>query len=192
MGRLRRVVIDPGHGGRDPGAVGRRNGEQILEKDLNLDIALYAADLLAARPDIHVEVTHEGNAAEWQEVFLEDRVDFSNRHSADIFVSVHCNAMAPGSSAHGFEVFHFRNSMSGHKLATALFGAIARNIGEIAPRSVKGSGFYVLRHTAAPAALVECGFMTSPNDLEMLVDKPFRNRYGTAIAQGILDYFGLG
>ena len=186
-----RVWIDPGHGGRDPGAVGWR-GEQIYkETDLACDIALKAADILAARDDFHVEVTHEGEIPDWAEVSLEERVNFSDRHDADLFVSVHCNAMAPQHPANGFEVFHFRNSMSGHAAANLVFNAIARNIGEIGPRSVKPAGFFVLRHTAAPAILIECGFMTSPQDLSQLIDPEFRKRYASAIAQGIMDNFEI-
>ncbi|NJL83565.1 MAG: N-acetylmuramoyl-L-alanine amidase [Chloroflexaceae bacterium] len=184
---MNRIVFDPGHGGIDPGAVGKLNGVEICEKDLALAIALEAADWLAAKPDYHVEVTRDCDIAKG-ELSLEDRVTFSDRHKADLFVSIHCNAIAPP-VAQGFEVFHYKWSGEGWTAANAVFRAIAKGIPEIAPRSVKPAGFYVLRCTAAPAILVECGFMTDPNDLKLMADKAFQKRYGAAIAQGVINYF---
>jgi N-acetylmuramoyl-L-alanine amidase len=186
---MKRIVFDPGHGGVDPGAVGKLKGVELCEKDLALAIALEAADFLAARPDCHVEVTRDADIAKG-ELSLEARVAFSDRQKADLFVSVHCNAIAPP-VAHGFEVFHYRDSGTGWAAANAVFTAIEKGIPEIAPRSVKPAGFYVLRYTKAPAILVECGFMTDADDLKMMADKAFQKRYGIAIARGVLAHFNL-
>jgi N-acetylmuramoyl-L-alanine amidase len=183
---MKRIVIDPGHGGVDPGAVA--GGHQ--EKDLALKISLIAADILAARDDVWCEVTRDADIA-WGELSLEARCDFSDRHEADLFISVHCNAMPPGSKAHGFEVFHFRNSISGRSAASQIFAAMeSGNLG-IAGRSVKSAGFFVLRHTAAPAALVECGFMTDPSDLRVMASADGQQRLGKAIAAGALAAVGI-
>ncbi len=184
---MNRVVFDPGHGGVDPGAV----SGTAIEKDISLVIALAAADQLAARDDFYVEVTRETDVALDRELGLEERVDFSDRQSADLFISVHCNAMAPGSPANGFEVFHYYNSGAGSQAASDVFQAIENNIREIGPRSVKDAGFYVIKHTQAPAILVECGFLTSQQDRPNLESAAFQQRYGEAIASGILRYFGL-
>ncbi len=184
---MNRVVFDPGHGGVDPGAV----SGTALEKDISLVIALAAADKLAARDDFYIEVTRETDIDRNLELGLEDRVAFSDRHNADLFISVHCNAMAPGSSANGFEVFHYYDSQAGRPAATEVFKAIDRKIPEIAPRSVKEAGFYVIKHTQAPAILVECGFLTSDQDRFNLESPAFQKKYGEAIAAGILQYFGV-
>lgn len=186
---MKRIVFDPGHGGVDPGAVGKLNGVEICEKDLALAIALEAADCLALRKDCQVEVTRDADIARG-ELSLEARVAFSDRHNADLFVSVHCNAIAPP-VAHGFEIFHARGSGVGWDAANSVFNEIARSIPEIAPRSVKAAGFYVLANTAAPAILIECGFMTDTDDLKLMADKAFQKRYGMAIARGILVHLGL-
>jgi len=180
------IVFDPGHGGVDPGACA--GGK--TEKDLALKIALVAADLLAARPDVRAEVTRETDI-KFGELSLEARCDFSDRQSADLFISVHCNAMPPGSSAHGFEVFHYRNSISGRSAATKIFAAMSAGGLGIDERSVKGAGFFVLRYTAAPAVLVECGFMTDPQDLAAMSSEDGQRRIGTAIALGALAAVGL-
>jgi len=182
---MKRIVIDPGHGGADPGAV---TGDRV-EKDIALVIALAAADVLAARDDCWVEVTRDADIASG-ELSLQSRVAFSDRHRADLFVSVHCNSFT-SPAAHGFEVFRFRGSSAGFAAASAVFNAIERHIIEIAPRSVKEAGFYVLRNTQAPAILVECGFLPNENDGPLLMEPDFQQRYGEAIAEGVLDYFGL-
>jgi N-acetylmuramoyl-L-alanine amidase len=183
---MKTIVIDPGHGGVDPGAcVGYKT-----EKDLALKIALVAADLLAARPDVRAEITRETDL-KFGELSLEARCDFSDRQDADLFISVHCNAMLPGSKAHGFEVFHFRNSISGKAAASKIFAAMSAGKLGIDEREVKSAGFFVLRHTAAPAVLVECGFMTDSQDLAVLTSEAGQHRIGAAIANGALAAVGL-
>lgn len=183
---MKRVVFDPGHGGVDPGAV----SGAAIEKNIALVIALAAVDKLAARNDFYIEVTRETDVARNQELSLEDRVAFSDRQKADLFVSVHCNAMAPGSSANGFEVFHYYGSSAGKQAAQTVFKTIDQKIPEIAPRSIKEAGFYVIKHTQAPAILVECGFLTASQDRSHLTQASFQKKYGEAISAGILQYFG--
>jgi len=184
---MNRVVFDPGHGGIDPGAV----SGSAFEKDIALVIALAAADQLAARDDFYIEVTRETDIDPNQELGLEARVDFSDRQKADLFVSVHCNAMAPGHPANGFEVFHYYGSSAGNQAAEAVFKTLEHKVPEIGPRSVKEAGFYVIKHTRAPAILVECGFLTADSDRAKLEQPAFQQKYGEAIAAGILQYFGI-
>jgi N-acetylmuramoyl-L-alanine amidase len=183
---MHRVVFDPGHGGIDPGAV----SGSAIEKDIALVITLAAADKLAARADFYVEVTRDRDLAKDRELSLEDRVAFSDRQKADLFVSVHCNAIAPGNAAHGFEIFHYYGSGAGNKAAQVIFNTIEKKIPEIASRSVKEAGFYVIKNTEAPAILIECGFLTAPQDRVQLEKAAFQKRYGEAIAAGVLQYFG--
>ncbi|MGQ9630881.1 MAG: N-acetylmuramoyl-L-alanine amidase [bacterium] len=99
--RIKTIIIDPGHGGRDPGAIGRYWGTR--EKDITLDIALRLRDLLAAHPDISVLMTREGD----EFVSLSDRAEFANRVRGDseaLFVSIHANS-ASSRTAQGFETF---------------------------------------------------------------------------------------
>ena len=182
---MKRIIFDPGHGGTDPGAAYGK----YIEKEIALAIALRAADCLAARDDCWVEVTRDADIARG-ELGLDERVAFSDRHRADLFVSVHCNAFTDP-AAHGFEVFRFHGSLAGYAAAASVFGAVSDRITEIAPRSVKEAGFYVLRYTKAPAILVECGFLSNPRDGALLHDPDFQNRFGDAIAEGVLKYFNL-
>lgn len=183
---MKTVVIDPGHGGIDPGAV----GHGLKESDIALDISLRAADILAKRDDIMSLVTHEGKLDPRRHFELEDRCAYANRQKADVFVSVHCNAFGRA-SAHGHETYHFPGSVHGSRLARALNNAIKDDISEILPRGVKQARFLVLRDTAMPAALVETGFISNGEDAKLLGNEAFRQRYAEAIATGILNFFGL-
>lgn len=183
---MKTIVIDPGHGGVDPGAVA--NG--LLEKDLALDVSLNIANLLAEREDVMSLITHEGKIPAGSELGLYQRCDYANRQSADVFVSIHGNA-AGSFAAWGHETFHYPGSTHGARLARAIFASISRNVVEIKPRAVKEANFQVLRDTKMPAALVELGFLTHAADSGYLKLGTFRAKYAQAIAQGILDYLGL-
>ncbi len=96
---IRTIVIDPGHGGKDPGAVGRRG---TREKDITLKVSLYLRDLIQKRLGKKVLMTRHRDVF----VALEDRADFANKHGADLFVSIHVNAH-PKRSVKGLEIYYF-------------------------------------------------------------------------------------
>ncbi|SPP65599.1 N-acetylmuramoyl-L-alanine amidase [Nitrospira lenta] len=105
------IVLDPGHGGKDPGARGLRGTE---EKDITLKVALRLRDLLSRQPDVRVLMTRD------QDVFveLEERAKFANRHEADLFVSIHVNSH-PSRSVKGVEVYHFGEAKDQRALEVA-------------------------------------------------------------------------
>lgn len=183
---MKTIVIDPGHGGFDPGACA--NG--LRESDVVLDISLKCADLLAARDDVLCLVTREDDLSPNREMGLYTRADLANRKGADAFVSIHANA-AGNFTAYGHEIFHYYGSRSGRHLASSIFNAIRAEVTEIQPRAVKEAGFQVLRDTAMPAALVEAGFLTWVGDAEFLGRPAFRQKMAGAIAKGILAFVGL-
>jgi N-acetylmuramoyl-L-alanine amidase len=174
-----RIAIDPGHGGRDPGAVGI-NGLQ--EKIVVLDIAQKVAQLLEQQ-GAQVILTRNNDT----EIGLEPRVQDANQGNANVFVSIHANAIDmdhPGTN--GAETYYY-SSDEAFQLAQTIQTSVAqgtgmRNIG------VKQARFYVLRNTYMPAALVEVGFVTGQVDAPRLADPTFRDRMAQAIARGILQY----
>lgn len=105
------IVLDPGHGGKDPGARGRRGTE---EKDITLKVALQLRDLLSKQPGVRVLMTRD------QDVFveLEERAKFANRHEADLFVSIHVNSH-PSRSVKGIEIYHFGEAKDQRALEVA-------------------------------------------------------------------------
>lgn len=160
-----RVVIDPGHGGTDTGAVG--NG--LVEKTLNLEIALRLRDLLeldTADPlgggEWDVRMTREADVT----VSLADRVMLANNWPADRFVSIHHNAFS-SSAANGTETFSFSSGTTSAALRDRVQEELLLGLG-LADRGAKTANFYVLRETTMPAVLSEGGFLTSPVDAGVL------------------------
>ncbi len=171
------VTIDPGHGGRDPGAVGIGG---LQEKDVILPISQEVARLLA-KQGVAVKMTRSNDRF----ISLQGRAQMANRDRSDIFVSIHANAAT--SPANGAETFHHPSSGSGRALAQSIQNSVIRRTG-LKNRGVKQANFYVLRNTAMPAALVEVGFVTGYQDAAKLRDPRFRQVMAEAIAEGIINY----
>ncbi|MBV5260381.1 N-acetylmuramoyl-L-alanine amidase [Synechococcus moorigangaii CMS01] len=171
------VTIDPGHGGRDPGAVGIGG---LQEKNAVLPISQEVARILQQN-GIGVRMTRNTDVF----VSLEDRARQANAANADLFVSIHANAISMSRpDINGFEVFYFQ---SGRGLAESIHRNVMRRI-SIRDRGVKTARFYVLRNTSMPSALVETGFVTGREDAPRLNDPAFRSQMAQAIAAGILEY----
>jgi len=174
----RTIVIDPGHGGSDPGAVsGTRR-----EADDNLRLSLAVQRLLQAQGQ-RVIMTRSTNVA----VSLAERSAISNRSNANLFVSIHRNAAA-SSAAHGVENFVFTNAPAATvQNAFDVLDEIV-DAGVQSNRGVRRGNFAVLRNTNAPAMLIEMGFITNARD-NQLFDQNF-DAYAAAIARGIMTALG--
>jgi len=188
------VLLDAGHGGEDGGAVGL-NG--IVEKDINLPIALKLNDFLLALgyQTLLTRTTdtsiHDAAAASLRE---RKRSDIHNRfrmiqslRACDFFVSIHQNKF-PESGPHGTQVFYSKN----HPRSLMLADAIQRSVVELLQpdntRQVKPSGreIYLLYNAEIPAVLVECGFISNSSDAAKLVTDEYQDQIAFAIACGIL------
>lgn len=181
------VCIDPGHGGSDPGACG--NGLQ--EKNIALIVSSLARDYLVAA-GCQVAMTRETdidvaypNASDTEE--LQARCNVSDQFGADIFVSIHCNAV-DNPAAHGTETFYYFASTHGVVLATCIQEQIIM-LGDLIDRGIKNNPLYVTGHTAAVAALVELAFISHTNDAAKLADPVWQDAMARAIACGITDYW---
>lgn len=173
------IAIDPGHGGRDPGAVGIGG---LRETDIVLDVSLQMADLLRAQ-GVEVILTRQDE----REIDLEPRVSTANRGNADLFVSIHANAISMSRpDVNGVETY-FYGSPAGRALSDVILQSILEAT-NMRSRGVKEARFYVLRRTAMPATLVEVGFVTGAEDAPRLADPEFRTLIAQAITRGILQY----
>lgn len=173
------VIVDPGHGGPDPGAVGIGG---LRETDIVLDISRQVTALLS-RQGISAVLTRD---AEY-DLGLEPRVQMANRANATVFVSIHANAISMSRpDVNGLETYYFN---SGKELAEVIHRTILEEIG-VRDRRVRQARFYVLRHTRMPSVLVETGFVTGAEDAARLSDPGYRSRMAAAIARGILRYLG--
>jgi N-acetylmuramoyl-L-alanine amidase len=173
------VVIDPGHGGRDPGAIG--NGLQ--EKEIVHDVSLQVAEQLR-RNGIRVVLTRSGD----QEVDLEPRVAKAEGVRANLFVSIHANAISMRRpEINGLETYYYA-SRQGYRLAQATHSSLLREM-NLRDRGIRQARFYVIRRTSMPAVLIEIGYITGSQDSIKLASAAERTKIAEAISQGILNYF---
>jgi N-acetylmuramoyl-L-alanine amidase len=177
-----RVVIDPGHGGPDPGAVGIRG---LRETDVVLDVSLQVAQLLQAK-GVEVLLTRTSEV----DVDLPPRVALANSSGADLFLSLHANALSMDRpDVNGIETFFFETSAS-----RALAASVQQQVVAVSPgspdRGVRQARFFVIRRTVLPSSLLEMGFVTGNLDAPRLADPAHRRRLALAVAAGILQALG--
>ncbi|MDH7576877.1 MAG: N-acetylmuramoyl-L-alanine amidase [Bacillota bacterium] len=182
----RRVVLDPGHGGRDPGAIGPGG---VQEKDVNLAIALQARDILRQQ-GVDVILTRNGD----QEKELPERAQEANNSNAEVFVSIHANS-ANNAAIGGTATYTYAppNTALGLQrearfyLAQLLQEELVRALG-LRDAGIYEANFAVLRYTAMPAVLVEVAFLSNPAEEQLLVNPEFQGRAAAAIAQAIIRF----
>ncbi len=174
------VVIDPGHGGPDPGAIGIGG---IRETDVVLEVSKKVKNLLSSK-GVQVRLTRRNEV----DLDLPPRVSFANNTDADIFVSIHANASrGKRRDINGLETFYYRG-WRGRLLAKKIQKQILRVSPGSPDRGVKQGRFYVIKNTRMPAVLVEIGFLTGRLDARRLEKTAHRKRLAYAIAKGILEY----
>jgi len=175
------VVIDPGHGGPDSGAVGI-NG--LKETDVVLDVSKIVTKLLLEKGVI-VKMTRNKE----EDVDLSPRVDLANKTNSDIFVSIHANA-SRGKKRYinGIETFYY-SGWRGRLLAEKIQKELLKVSPGSPDRGVRRGRYFVIKRTNMPAVLVEIGFVTGRLDARRLEKKMHRRRVAFAIAKGILEYF---
>lgn len=176
------VVLDPGHGGRDPGAVGIGG---LQEKQVVNDITPQVAAILRSQ-GVNVVLTRDSD----YELDLAPRVRIAERANASIFVSIHANAISMSRpDVNGLETFYA--SAAGQRLANTVHSSVLAEMG-MRDRRVRSARFYVIRNTSMPAILVETGFVTGAEDAPNLADPAWRERMSIAIARGILLHLQRG
>lgn len=184
-----RVVIDPGHGGRDPGAVGA-----VVEKEVTLDVAMRVRDLLTAA-GVDVVLTRDGDRElnPSKNTDLEMRAGMGN-NGAQLFVSIHVNAIDARNALRGYGVETWWNP--NHQLSSTLAGLLQSRMvdmtGAFNQGLKSGRSLSVLRNSRIPAALVEIGYTSHPVDGLNLQDNNYLERVAVGIAQGIREALVTG
>lgn len=188
------IVLDAGHGGPDGGAVGK-NG--VVEKDIALSVTLALRDYLqeAGALVYLTRETDEDLAPEGTKGYrqrkredLKKRVEIVNERDADIFLSIHLNAI-PSSKWHGAQTFFHPHFDESQVLAKFVQAEIKRNL-ENTSRYAKGiDHVYLLKHAKIPGALVEVGFLSNPHERELLAQEDYQQKLAASIYQGVLRFY---
>ncbi|MDE7261286.1 MAG: N-acetylmuramoyl-L-alanine amidase [Oscillospiraceae bacterium] len=173
------IVLDPGHGGSADGA----SYGGVKEKDLSLSIALQAAKLLE-----DAGVTVLMTRTDDRDVDLYTRTDLANGQEADLFVSVHCNASVDHDDARGIYTCAYSEDSEGWRLAESLYQTMQEATGAPGFQMEPRPNLAVLRTSKMPAALVECGFMSTAEELALLVQPEYQAKLAKGIADGVLAY----
>lgn len=176
-----KIVLDPGHGGSDPGAVG--NG--LKEKNLTLKIVKYIKSMLEDYKDVEVFLTRGTDKT----LSLEERTDFANAKKADFLCSVHINA----GGGEGYEDFVFTSIPAKSKTADIqrqIHNEVTKTV-SFKDRGCKTANFHMLRETSMPAVLTENGFIDNASDAKKLKDESFIIKIAKGHVDGIVKAFGL-
>lgn len=173
-----KVVLDAGHGGSDYGAI----REGINEKDITLDVTSRVATILKSK-GYKVALTRNDDTF----VSLQERVDFSEEETPEIFVSIHVNS-AVATEPHGIETHYYHEYSK--DLANIVHTHLIKEI-DAKDRGLFKSKFYVINHTTVPAILVEMGFISNADERAELITDARKQKTAKAIAEGIIEYIKL-
>ncbi len=193
----RAVVIDPGHGGADPGKVGT-NGAK--EKDVNLSIGKVLKEVLEKQGfDVLMTRTEDtvlGNSSKFSKIGdLNARCDIINavyaKNSDSIMVSLHQNSFAQ-ESVHGAQSFYYQRSENSKRLSESIQEELNKGINtEKAKKAKPNDSYYMLINSKCPGVIVECGFLSNHTEANQLLDEDYQKKLAEILCRGIQNYFGI-
>lgn len=187
------IVVDPGHGGKDPGVV---EGE-LVEKEITLEVSRKLTNILGQAGAVVIPTRETDTQltdpkgrqfVSWKREDLNSRIKIANDNKADLFVSIHVNSFRSGPGEHGAQTFSQPGSEESKVLAETIQGEMVRILGNN-HRKAKQVDYYVLRNATMPAAIVEIGFISNPKEGRQLKDPTYQSKVAYAIYAGIVKYF---
>lgn len=181
------IVLDAGHGGFDPGKVGTL-GED--EKNINLAIMTKTQQYLEqGGATVYVTRLTDEALGDTKQEDMTARMQIANENQGDLLVSIHQNAF-PSTSAKGAQVFYHGESENGKLLAEVMQETLRNVVDEENTREAKAnSDYYMLRTTNIPAVIVECGFLSNPEEEQNLNDEKYQSQVAWAIYMGVVEYY---
>lgn len=181
------IVLDPGHGGLDNGA----SIAGVDEDELNLEISFAlkeelesrGATVYMTRTDDQDMTRRNYNYSKQDDMYL--RALKIDEYQPDLFLSIHLNSS--NSSAWGSQVFYYKKSEDGKRLADSIHNQMKTLTGT--RKNISSSSFYILRATQSLGVLIECGFLSNANERGQLKSRSYHKKLATVISDGIQDYF---
>lgn len=187
------IILDAGHGGEDPGAIGCGD---VYEKDLNLSICrlLYEElttrgyTVIMTRTEDRLLYTEAENIKGIRKISdLKNRVKIFNSYDSAIAVSIHMNTFS-APQYHGTQIY-YSDAEEARRLALAIKDSVCSSLQPDNKRPLKHSeGIYLLEHSEIPTVLVECGFLSNPDECQKLSEKEYQKRLSFSIVCGIIKY----
>ena len=185
------ILVDAGHGGSDPGMIGVGGLE---EKGINLSISLLLRDTLE-KSGYSVIMTREedkglydSSAANKKAQDMQRRIAMIREYMPVLSVSIHQNSYHDA-GVHGPQVFYYESSVEGKKLAEAVQSNLNDLLEVDRPREVKGNtSYYLLKRSSGTLVIVECGFLTNPEEAQKLQTKVYQEKVAAAVSEGIRTY----
>ena len=185
------LLVDAGHGGSDPGMIGVGGLE---EKGINLSISLLLRDTLE-KSGYSVIMTREedkglydSSAANKKAQDMQRRIAMIREYAPVLSVSIHQNSYQD-EGVHGPQVFYYESSVEGKKLAEAVQSSLNDRLEVDRPREVKGNtSYYLLKRSSGTLVIVECGFLTNPEEAQKLQTKEYQEKVAAAVSEGIRTY----
>jgi N-acetylmuramoyl-L-alanine amidase len=186
------IVVDAGHGGRDNGCSGA-NG--TIESDINLEIArilkLYLESL-----DINIVMTrsdgnglYKANADNYKQSDMEKRIEIIEKCSPNMVISIHQNSFSD-SSQRGAQAFYQEGDEVSENFAKSVQSQLKSQLPNARAECNDGD-YYILKECGLPAVLIECGYLTNPEEESLLSSKDYQNKVAYSIMCGVVKYFGL-
>ncbi|MGN0160823.1 MAG: N-acetylmuramoyl-L-alanine amidase [Lachnospiraceae bacterium] len=173
------VMIDPGHGGNDPGTL----TDKTNEKDITLAIARYVKMYLE-EANVNVILTRDDDTL----IDKYDRVEMANQKNVDIFVSIHCNYLEEQSDISGIETYYLEGAKDGEALAATIHQDVLE-VTKAKDMHVRTNDYVVIRETNMTAVLIETGYLSNKEDEKRLNDKIYQQKVAYGIAEGIIEYY---
>lgn len=187
------IVLDPGHGGPDGGAVGADN---TLEKDIALDVTQLLRDylqqsgaLVFLTRETDQDLASEGTKglARRKAEDLRNRLNFIKEKDADFFLSIHLNALS-ATEWSGAQTFYYPSLEKSEHLAKLIQAEIIRNLENTKREALAINGMYLLKNAEVPGALVEIGFLSNTHERELLKTNEYQRKMAGSMYEGILRY----
>lgn len=185
------VVLDAGHGGKDPGKVGITG---CYEKDINLEI-VQKLKLFFEMEGVEVVLTRDGDYGLYQEsdsnkknADMRNRAELIEESGADVVVSIHQNSYTD-ESIKGAQVFYYSQSTEGKQMARSLQESMVRVLDNENHRKEKANdGYYLLKNAVCPSVIVECGFLSNENECRLLESEYYQEKVAWSVFMGIMQY----